>query len=263
MLPLCIYSIASRLIAARSLWSYRHHNPHVPIVAVGIGAAPGNLRRTAERDRVELVEIPEAALETSRFDNAFLTATLSRFVDLPELLPPARGYLMVDDDTLCLRPLPLEDLFERMVESGASFAAAPDEGPDVWRPYLLDSRRKLDRFGLGHLAIDPGAPMFNAGVVAWRPMGDAAGLPAAYNECLREVEAAGDAIYRLSCPDQVILNVLAQRHAGGPFQPLDPAWNERRAYCPRQPGAASGTTPMIWHCRHTFDRLWDDCYGRH
>jgi hypothetical protein len=107
--------------------------------------------------------------------------------------------------------------------------------------------------------------MYNAGVVAWRPAGRAPGFPGEFDACLREIEAREDAPYELPGVDQVILNVLAQRHAGSTFLPLDAAWNERRAYrqhrtIPDWPAVAERGDAVIWHCLDSFDALWQECY---
>jgi hypothetical protein len=264
----CIYTIVYgryRYLAVRSLWSFRHHNPEVPIVVICMGRATPTLRRAAEGNGLRLIEVPEASFAVSAFGDTYLTAVFARFFEVPSLLPPARLYLMVDCDTLCLRRVPLDSLCDRMIEKGALFAAAPEVSP-VWQKYLATCRRKLEHYRLGHLAIDETAVMFNAGVVAWRPAVTGRGFPDEFASCLRDaVYTAPEAVYTLPGPDQVFLNVLAQRHAGGWFHPLDSTWNERRAYlrhrtAPEWPVTDMRDDTVIWHCRDSFDRLWTDCY---
>jgi hypothetical protein len=264
----CIYSVlygGDRDLAARSLWSYRQHNPAASIVAVCIDGPTATLERAAARDRIQLMDVPEAHLSASRFGDRYLTAVLGRFVDVPRLLPSANLYLMVDADTLCLRPPPVDALFQRMVDCGATFAAAPEVSPAVGQSYLRQCRRILDAFYLTRVAIEPAATMVNAGVVAWRPDGGCAAFLEEYEACLRYIEDAGDALSLLPCVDQAILNVLAQRHADGGFQLLHSAWNERHAFVrhstlPEWPAIRMREDAIIWHCRDSFDALCEARY---
>lgn len=259
----CIYSVLygrDRDLAARSLWSYRHHDPTASIVAVCIGGPTPTLELAAARDRIDIIDVPAARLSASRFGDPYLTAALARFVDVPSLLPPAGLYLMVDADTLCLRPPPVKALSERMAECRQSFAAAPEVSQTIGQRYLRQCRRILDAFHLTQVAIDPAAPMVNAGVVAWRPVGGRIAFSEEYAACLRYIESDEDALFMLPYADQVILNILAQQHTGGSFHLLDSAWNERRALVrhstmPEWPAIGMHEDAIIWHCRDSFDAL--------
>ena len=259
----CIYSVVygrDRDLAARSLWWYRYHDPSASIVAVCIGGPTPTLELAAARDRIDIIDVPAARLSVSRVGDPYQTAVLARFVDLPSLLPPAGLYLLVDADTLCLRPPPVKALFEHMVECRQSFAAAPEASQTIGQGYLRECRRVLDAFDLTQVAIDPAAPMVNAGVVAWRPAGGPVAFLEEYAACLRYIESDMDAFFMLPGADQVILNILAQQHAGGGFHLLDSAWNERRALvrhstAPEWPATRMHEDAILWHCRDSFDAL--------
>jgi hypothetical protein len=259
----CFYTVLfgpDRDLAARSLWSYRHHDLAASIVAVCLDGPTATLERAAARHRIELLDVPEARLSASRFGDPYLTAVLGRFVDVPRLLPPASLYVMIDADTLCLRPPPVEALYQRMAECEATFAAAPEVSPTVGQAYLRQCRRIFDAFYLTQVAINPAAIMVNAGVVAWRPAAGRVAFLEEYAACLHDLEDVEGALFMLPAVDQVILNVLAQRHAGSGFHLLDSAWNERRAFVrhstmPDWPATGMREDAIIWHCRNTFNAL--------
>jgi hypothetical protein len=265
----CIYTILygpDRDLAARSLWSYRRQAPAASIVAVCIDGATPTLERMAARDGIQLIDLPESRFSVSRFGNTHLTAILGRFVDVPPLLPPADLYLLIDADTLCLRPPALVDLLQRMTECRATFAAAPEVSPAVGHKYLRHCRRIVDAFYLTRVPIDPEAIMVNAGVVAWRRAGTGVDFLEEFAACLQTIEDAGEALFLLPCVDQVILNSLAQRHAGAGFLLLDSAWNERHALVrsrivPDWPAIAMREDAIIWHCRDSFEALWEARYS--
>jgi hypothetical protein len=264
----CIYTVVygpDRDLAARTLWSYRQQHATASIVAVVTDGATPALRRAAARYRIDLLEVPEEQLSVSIYQDPYVHVVLGRFVDVPSLLPPAEPYLMVDADTLCLRPLPLEALHREMAESGATFAAAPELDWERARRYLPRCRQLLDAFCVPQVAIDPSRIMVNAGVVAWRDVAGLAAFQEEYSACLRHIAEVPILVHALPAVDQVILNALAQRHAGGRFHQLDPAWNERRAFRQHRtlsewPVTREHGDTILWHCRDSLDGLYAECY---
>jgi hypothetical protein len=253
-----------RDLAARSLWSYRRHAPAASIVAACVDGATPTLERTASRDRIDLIDLPETRQSAWWSEHPYMAAALARFIDVPRLLPPADLYLMVDADALCLRPPPVEALFRVMTAGGAIVAAAPEVNATVGQPYLTRCRKIFDAFYLPQMAIDQRVTMVNSGVVAWRHDRQAPSFRDEFAACLQYIEEADatDALFLLPWADQAILNVLAQRHAGGRFHMLDPAWNERRTF---ERDSTSGPAPahedaIIWHCRASFEALWAAYY---
>lgn len=266
----CIFTVVfgeDRDLAARTLWSYRHQNPDARIVAACLGGATAALERASARHDIDLLDLSGVQLTTSHLGHEYAIATLSRFIDVPPLLPAADLYVMVDADTVCLQPLPVDALWRSMVEHGQTFAAAPEVSPLIGEAYLAKCRRIVDLFQLRELAIDASGMMVNAGVVAWRAVEDAHSFPAEYAACLRYIEHQEDAeaaIFFIPGVDQLILNVLARRHADGRFHLLDPAWNERRALWRHGTLPDWPTTGMrdalIWHCRDSLDALYTARY---
>lgn len=264
----CIFTVLygpDRDFAARSLWSYRRQDPAASIVALCIDGVTPALEQAAARDGIQLLDVPENRLSTSRFGDTHLTAILGRFVDVPPLLPPADLYLMIDADTLCLRPPPMADLLQRMTECQATFAAAPEVSRAVGQKYLRHCRRIVDAYYLTRVAIDPEATMVNAGVVAW-PAAAGVEFLEEFAACLQTIEDAGEALFLFPCVDQVILNSLAQRRAGAGFLLLDSAWNERHALeghsaVPEWPTIPMNEDAIIWHCRASFEALWEAHYS--
>ena len=266
----CIFAIlfgADRDLAARSLRSYRRHAPAATVVAACVDGPTPALERTAAIDRIDLIELPELRTRASWSENPFLTAMLARFIDVPPLLPLADVYLMVDADTICLRPLRLEALWREMTARGKTFAAAPEVNASIGRRYLTRCRRIFDAFYLPELGIDPSAEMVNVGVVAWPGASGDGSFIGDFAACLQYIAKADalEALDLLPCAEQAILNVLAQRHAGGRFHLLHSTWNERRAFeshstNPDWPAVAVNEDAIIWHCRDSFEALWAAYY---
>ncbi len=266
----CIFTVLfgpDRDLAARSLWSYRQQNPSASIVAACLDGPTAALARVAERHDIAVLDLSAVELTTSHLEHPYVVATLARFVDVPRLLPKADLYLMVDADTVCLQPLPGDALCLSMAEHGHTFAAAPEVNPETGHAYLASCRRIVDAFSLPELSIAPAGTMVNAGVVAWRREDGESDFPVEYAALLRYIkqEDAEPAIFFIPGVDQLLLNVLARRHAGRRFRLLDSAWNERRALgrhstLPDWP-VTGMEDALIWHCRDSVDALYRAYYA--
>ena len=262
----CLFSIAYGIdlyLAVRTLWTYRHQNPTLAIHLYCLDPLPRPLRALAREHAIHVTRIPASSLALSDCSDRYLSAVTGRFIDLPGYFARYRLCLMVDVDTLCLAPLPLDDLAAEMEREDAAVGLAR-ELPAAGQAFAQRSNQMLDSLGLDRFRLDPDVPLLNACVAAIRPTPLALETMQAFDACLRSFARAGGGRLRVLGADQVALNVTARANRGA-FHELESRWNVRRSYGPHPwahewPQRREIGDALIWHARDTLSRLFRDVY---
>lgn len=261
----CIYTVVfgkDNYFAVYSLWSYRKHHPNADIFIFCLDSPPRFLQKFSEEFNITLVHIPVSELTYGYTNSYYHIAVTSRFIDIPKFLEHYKIILSVDADTLCLREIPFQELHSTLTTKGKLLAMAPEVSKQISGPFVEKVNLYLKSTSLDQYQLDQSQIFLNAGVIAFLP--EAAEIFDALAKHLYFLSKQGSALIDMPTVEQCLLNFLHQESFHEEFYILSSDWNTRESYkvsIPKNwPSLNDFSTQYIWHCRNTFEQLFQEVY---